>query len=162
MRLYIYICLILITNTNNIFSNASSCYTTDIAITAHENFCLYISGYLIGCGASWTSTYYFRITEVMNGDAIVVDAYNSAGSGGIYGVIGDQVTNNENWKCRASLVNQTTWLQNSFDDTAWDNANTIITSSETRPNIPTNAYWIWTNSSLDSKVYCRYIYKCNF
>ena len=86
-----------------------------------------------------------------------------SGSVGIYGIIGDQITDTQNWKCQESINNQESWLQNSFNDSSW-NDSVLVGGSEqapwgVRPNIPSNADWIWTDSLSDSRVFCRLKFK---
>jgi len=80
-------------------------------------------------------------------------------------VFNGKVTTPSDWKC--TNVKFSNWNKNLFDDSAWpfavsysqnkdDNIWRVV-SGTSRPNIPADAEWLWTNDNNNhNKVYCRY------
>jgi hypothetical protein len=142
----------------------SICYSTDMELTAMSSFCVFIAGKQVGCANDSLTTHLFRTTLIKPNDVIVIEAQtNSYEQAGIYGLFGNQITDTENWKCKATNYNETNWLENNFDDSGWDNAHSLNKSLffpfDFQRNIPKSAQWISANSTSEQKVYCRYTFQ---
>ena len=136
----------------------------DIYMTCDNEFDLYVNGNNVGRGTSWTTTYHFS-TVVKPGDVIALDGVDKGGPAAFIGVFGGKVTKSSEWKC--STKNAPGWNTNNFDDSSWSNAVSYGRNQDgnvwrsagggSRPNIPGDAEWLWTNNNENhDRVYCRY------
>ena len=136
----------------------------DIYMTCDNEFDLYVNGNNVGRGTSWTTTYHFS-TVVKPGDVIALDGVDKGGPAAFIGVFGGKVTKPSEWKC--STKNAPGWTTNNFDDSSWSNAVSYSRNQDSnvwrsagggsRPNIPGDAEWLWTNNNDNhDRVYCRY------
>jgi hypothetical protein len=135
-----------------------------IYMTCDNEFDLYVNGNNVGRGTSWTTTYHFS-TVVKPGDVIALDGVDKGGPAAFIGVFGGKVTKSSEWKC--STKNAPGWTTNNFDDSSWSNAVSYGRNQDSnvwrsvggssRPNIPGDAEWLWTNNNDNhDRVYCRY------
>jgi hypothetical protein len=135
-----------------------------IYMTCDNVFDLYVNGNKVGSGDTWTTTYHFS-TVVKPGDVIALDGVNKGGPAAFIGVFGGKVTKSSEWKC--STKNAPGWTTNNFDDSSWSNAVSYGRNQDSnvwrsvggssRPNIPGDAEWLWTNNNDNhDRVYCRY------
>ena len=136
----------------------------DIYMTCDNVFDLYVNGNKVGSGDTWTNTYHFS-TVVKPGDVIALDGVDKGGPAAFIGVFGGKVTKPSEWKC--STKNAPGWTTNNFDDSSWSNAVSYGRNQDSnvwrsvggssRPNIPGDAEWLWTNNNDNhDRVYCRY------
>ena len=136
----------------------------DIYMTCDNEFDMYVNGNNVGRGTSWTTTYHFS-TVVKPGDVIALDGVDKGGPAAFIGVFGGKVTKPSEWKC--STKNAPGWTTNNFDDSSWSNAVSYSRNQDSnvwrsagggsRPNIPGDAEWLWTNNNDNhDRVYCRY------
>ena len=136
----------------------------DIYMTCDNVFDLYVNGNKVGSGDTWTTTYHFS-TVVKPGDVIALDGVDKGGPAAFIGVFGGKVTKPSEWKC--STKNAPGWNTNNFDDSSWSNAVSYSRNQDSnvwrsagggsRPNIPGDAEWLWTNNNDNhDRVYCRY------
>ena len=125
---------------------------------------MFVNGNKVGSGSSWTTTYQFSF-QVKPGDVIAIDGVDKGGPAAFIGVFGGKPTKSADWRC--STKETAGWKLNSFDDSAWSKAvsygrnqdNNIWRSvgGGSRPNIPGDAEWLWTeNNENHDRVYCRY------
>jgi hypothetical protein len=125
---------------------------------------MYVNGEKIGRGTSWTTTYHFT-PLVKPGDVIAIDGVDKGGPAAFIGVFGGKVTKPSDWRC--SLKESNGWTKNNFDDSSWsrpvsygrnqDNNIWRSVGRGSRPNIPADAEWLWTNDNNNhDRVYCRY------
>ena len=135
-----------------------------IYMTCDNVFDLYVNGNKVGSGDTWTTTYHFS-TVVKPGDVIALDGVDKGGPAAFIGVFGGKVTKSSEWKC--STKNAPGWTTNNFDDSSWSNAVSYGRNQDgniwrsvgggSRPNIPGDAEWLWTNNNENhDRVYCRY------
>ena len=135
-----------------------------IYMTCDNVFDLYVNGNKVGSGDTWTTTYHFS-TVVKPGDVIALDGVDKGGPAAFIGVFGGKVTKPSEWKC--STKNAPGWTTNNFDDSSWSNAVSYGRNQDgniwrsvgggSRPNIPGDAEWLWTNNNENhDRVYCRY------
>jgi hypothetical protein len=135
-----------------------------IYMTCDNVFDLYVNGNKVGSGDTWTNTYHFS-TVVKPGDVIALDGVDKGGPAAFIGVFGGKVTKSSEWKC--STKNAPGWTTNNFDDSSWSNAVSYGRNQDSnvwrsvgggsRPNIPGDAEWLWTNNNENhDRVYCRY------
>ena len=135
-----------------------------IYMTCDNVFDLYVNGNKVGSGNTWTTTYHFS-TVVKPGDVIALDGVDKGGPAAFIGVFGGKVTKSSEWKC--STKNAPGWTTNNFDDSSWSNAVSYGRNQDSnvwrsagggsRPNIPGDAEWLWTNNNNNhDRVYCRY------
>ena len=135
-----------------------------IYMTCDNVFDLYVNGNNVGSGDTWTTTYHFS-TVVKPGDVIALDGVDKGGPAAFIGVFGGKVTKPSEWKC--STKNAPGWNTNNFDDSSWSNAVSYGRNQDgnvwrsvgggSRPNIPGDAEWLWTNNNENhDRVYCRY------
>ena len=135
-----------------------------IYMTCDNVFDLYVNGNKVGSGDTWTTTYHFS-TVVKPGDVIALDGVDKGGPAAFIGVFGGKVTKSSEWKC--STKNAPGWTTNNFDDSSWSNAVSYSRNQDSnvwrsvggssRPNIPGDAEWLWTNNNENhDRVYCRY------
>jgi len=135
-----------------------------IYMTCDNVFDLYVNGNKVGSGDTWTTTYHFS-TVVKPGDVIALDGVDKGGPAAFIGVFGGKVTKSSEWKC--STKNAPGWTTNNFDDSSWSNAVSYGRNQDgniwrsvgggSRPNIPGDAEWLWTNNNDNhDRVYCRY------
>ena len=135
-----------------------------IYMTCDNVFDLYVNGNKVGSGDTWTTTYHFS-TVVKPGDVIALDGVDKGGPAAFIGVFGGKVTKSSEWKC--STKNAPGWTTNNFDDSSWSNAVSYGRNQDgnvwrsvgggSRPNIPGDAEWLWTNNNNNhDRVYCRY------
>ena len=135
-----------------------------IYMTCDNVFDLYVNGNKVGSGDTWTNTYHFS-TVVKPGDVIALDGVDKGGPAAFIGVFGGKVTKSSEWKC--STKNAPGWTTNNFDDSSWSNAISYGRNQDgnvwrsvgggSRPNIPGDAEWLWTNNNENhDRVYCRY------
>jgi len=133
-------------------------------MTCDNVFDLYVNGNNVGSGDTWTTTYHFS-TVVKPGDVIALDGVDKGGPAAFIGVFGGKVTKPSEWKC--STKNAPGWTTNNFDDSSWSNAVSYGRNQDSniwrsvgggsRPNIPGDAEWLWTNNNENhDRVYCRY------
>ena len=133
-------------------------------MTCDNVFDLFVNGVKVGSGDTWTTTYHFN-PSVKPGDVIAIDGVDKGGPAAFIGVFDGKVTKASDWKC--SLKAETGWNQNDFNDAAWSKAVSYgrnqdsnvwrSVSGGSRPNIPGDAEWIWTNNNENhDRVYCRY------
>ena len=125
---------------------------------------MYINGNKIARGTSWTTTYHFT-ASIAPGDVIAVDGVDKGGPAAFIGVFGGKPTKSSEWRC--STKESKGWNLNNFDDSSWtkavsygrNNDNNIWRSvgRGSRPNIPSDAEWLWTNNNENhNRVFCRY------
>jgi hypothetical protein len=138
-----------------------------IYFTCDNQFDLYVNGQIIGSGDNWQKTYHFT-PQVKQGDVIAFDGVDHGGPAAFIGVFGNEVTKPNNWRC--SLKETKGWNMNVFDDSTWfvpksygrnqDSNVWRSVSGGSRPNIPGNAEWLWSNDYENhNRLYCRYFYK---
>ena len=125
---------------------------------------MFVNGVNVGKGDTWTTTYKFT-PVIKPGDVIAIDGVDKGGPAAFIGVFDGKPTKAEDWRC--STTHHTGWNLNHFDDSSWSKAvsygrnqdNNIWRSvgSGSRPNIPADAEWLWTNNNENhNRVYCRY------
>jgi hypothetical protein len=135
-----------------------------IYFTCDNEFDMYVNGEKIGRGTSWTTTYHFS-PIVKPGDVIAIDGVDQGGPAAFIGVFGGKVTKSSEWRC--STKESTGWTKNNFDDSSWskpvsygrnqDNNIWRSVGRGSRPNIPADAEWLWTNDNNNhNRVFCRY------
>ena len=135
-----------------------------IYFTCDNEFDMYVNGEKIGRGTSWTTTYNFA-PFVKPGDVIAIDGVDQGGPAAFIGVFGGKVTKSSEWRC--STKESTGWTKNNFDDSSWskpvsygrnqDNNIWRSVGRGSRPNIPADAEWLWTNDNNNhNRVFCRY------
>jgi hypothetical protein len=133
-------------------------------MTCDNVFDLFVNGVKVGSGDTWTTTYHFN-PLVKPGDVIAIDGVDKGGPAAFIGVFDGKVTKASDWKC--SLKEESGWNRNDFNDASWSQAvsygrnqdNNIWRSvgRGSRPNIPGDAEWLWTNNNENhDRVYCRY------
>jgi len=140
-----------------------------IYFTCDNQFDLYVNGQKVGSGDYWLKTYHFTL-QVKPGDVIAFDGVDHGGPAAFIGVFGDVVTKPNDWRC--SLKETKGWNMNLFDDSTWfvpksygRNQDSNIWRSVgggSRPNIPGNAEWLWSNDNENhNRLYCRYFHNFN-
>jgi hypothetical protein len=135
-----------------------------IFVTCDNQFDLYVNGVKVGSGNTWTTTYQFT-PLVKPGDVIAIDGVDVGGPAAFIGVFDGKVTKASDWKC--SLKEESGWTKNEFNDASWSKAVSYGRNQDSniwrsvgggsRPNIPGDAEWLWTNNNENhNRVYCRY------
>ena len=133
-------------------------------MTCDNEFDLYVNENKVGRGTSWTTTYHFDPT-VAAGDVIALDGVDRGGPAAFIGKFGNTVTKPSDWKC--STQSEPGWNKNNFDDSKWATAKSYGKNQDSniwrsvgggsRPNIPGDAEWLWTNNNENhDRVYCRF------
>lgn len=130
---------------------------SNIAITAEENFELWIDGIKVGQGASWEDTYKYAVNQGFQ--TVAIKATGKEGRMGILGQFGDSIVTSSAFKCTDEEMKG--WQGKDFDDNEWPYAaeegdNGIIPWG-VRKGISSKAKWIWTHDAYkeQSTVYCR-------
>ena len=142
----------------------SSLAKVPVFFTCDNEFEMFVNGNKVGSGSSWTTTYHFSF-QVKEGDVIAIDGVDKGGPAAFIGVFGGKPTKPADWRC--STKETAGWKLNSFDDSSWskpvsygrnqDNNIWRSVGSGSRPNIPADAEWLWTNNNENhDRVYCRY------
>ena len=140
-----------------------------IYLTCDNEFDLYVNGEKVGKGNDWRKTYHFT-PNVKVGDVIAIDGVDHGGPAAFIGVFGNRVTKPSDWRC--SLKETKGWNKNIFYDTDWftptsygrnqDNNIWRLVSGGSRPNIPSDAEWLWSNNNNNhDKLFCRYFHNFN-
>jgi hypothetical protein len=135
-----------------------------IYMTCDNEFDLYVNEKLVGRGTVWTTTYHFTPTIAV-GDVIALDGVDRGGPAAFIGKFGNTVTKPSDWKC--STQSEPGWTKNNFDDSKWAIAKSYGKNQDSniwrsvgrgsRPNIPGDAEWLWTNNNENhDRVYCRF------
>jgi hypothetical protein len=138
--------------------------TLPIYFTCDNEFDMYVNGNKVGRGTSWTTTYHFT-PSVRPGDVIAIDGVDQGGPAAFIGVFGGKATKASEWRC--STKHSSGWNTNNFDDSSWTTAVSYSRNQDnniwrsvgggSRPNIPTEAEWLWTSDNNNhNRVYCRY------
>ena len=137
-----------------------------IFMTCDNEFDLYVNGEKVGKGDVWTKTYEFN-PKVNDGDVIAIDGVDKGGPAAFIGVFNGKITKPNEWKCTTNKYNN--WNKNNFDDSSWSYATSYGKNKDkniwmsvgrgSRPNIPADAEWLWTNNNENhDRVYCRFFY----
>jgi len=143
----------------------ASAKTFPIYMTCDNEFNLYVNSVKVGSGNSWTTTYHFA-PLVKPGDVIAIDGIDRGGPAAFIGVFDGKVTKASDWKCSTKEVSG--WTKNDFNDATWAQATSYSKNKDSniwrsvgggsRPNIPGDAEWLWTNDNNNhNRVFCRYI-----
>jgi hypothetical protein len=137
-----------------------------IFMTCDNEFDLYVNGEKVGKGDVWTKTYEFN-PKVNDGDVIAIDGVDKGGPAAFIGVFNGKITKPNEWKCTTKKSDN--WNKNNFDDSSWSYATSYGKNKDqniwmsvgrgSRPNIPGDAEWLWTNNNENhDRVYCRFFY----
>ena len=138
--------------------------TLPVKITCDNNFKLYHNGIMVGSGNSWQTTYSYNVKLSPTENVFALEGVNTGGPAGFIGIFGEKSTMPINWRCKdfGKPVQLSNWTSVNFDDTAWPVAvsygkNNNLNIWKTRPNIPVDAEWLWTNNNKNHDlIYCRY------
>ena len=137
-----------------------------IFMTCDNEFDLYVNGEKVGKGDVWTKTYEFN-PKVNDGDVIAIDGVDKGGPAAFIGVFNGKITKPNEWKCTTKKFDN--WNKNNFDDSSWSYATSYGKNKDqniwmsvgrgSRPNIPSDAEWLWTNNNENhDRVFCRFFY----
>ncbi len=139
------------------------------AVTADDNYEIYLNGVYIGKGDTWKSAETFTVDSRGGKNVVAIKAYDKGGMGGVVAQVSlnnRTYVSNENWKVSKTL--ETGWETLQFNDIGWQKATSYGQLGKTEPwslysavsgfTTTNPMYWIWSSDyENDNIVYFRLV-----